>query len=186
MKFASAMVLVMGAAQAHFKSGSVSTYEHFKYGKFVTRMKSPDKKGTVSSFFTYFDGPHTSDADFNELDIEIVPSVSHNPLSLNMIYGDVDSYEKVESHEYAHAFNPHTDWHTYTMEWTPEYVSWAIDGHEVRHATLADHAVSHMDQPQSLRMNFWTPTFDSWGHGLESEDMPWYVLYDFVEVHVYD
>ena len=31
-------------------------------------------------------------------------------------------------------------------------------------------------------MNFWTPTFDSWGAGLKHEDMPWYVLYDYVEV----
>ena len=147
-------------------------------------MKSPDKKGTVSSFFTYFDGPGFSPADWNELDIEIVPSVEHNPLSMNMIYGDGES-DKVESHEYAHGFNPHDEWHTYTMEWTPDYVSWSVDGHEVRHAN-GTHAVSHMHQPQSLRMNFWTPTFDSWGHDLDPADMPWYVLYDYVEVHVWD
>ena len=35
-------------------------------------------------------------------------------------------------------------------------------------------------------MNFWTPTFDSWGHGLDWADMPWYVLYDYVEVYKYD
>ena len=35
-------------------------------------------------------------------------------------------------------------------------------------------------------MNFWTPTFDSWGHGFTAADMPWYVLYDYVEVYLYD
>lgn len=35
-------------------------------------------------------------------------------------------------------------------------------------------------------MNFWTPTFHSWGHDLEPEDMPWYLLYDYVEVFRYD
>ena len=35
-------------------------------------------------------------------------------------------------------------------------------------------------------MNFWTPTFSSWGHGLDPVDMPWYVLYDYVEVFHYD
>ena len=35
-------------------------------------------------------------------------------------------------------------------------------------------------------MNFWTPTFDSWGHGFDAADMPWYVLYDYVEVYHYD
>jgi len=32
-------------------------------------------------------------------------------------------------------------------------------------------------------MNFWTPTFHSWGHGLDASDMPWFLLYDYVEVH---
>ena len=35
-------------------------------------------------------------------------------------------------------------------------------------------------------MNFWTPTFHSWGAGLDPVDMPWYVLYDYVEVFTYD
>lgn len=35
-------------------------------------------------------------------------------------------------------------------------------------------------------MNFWTPTFDSWGHGFSDHDMPWYVYYDWVEVYTYD
>ena len=73
---------------ALFKSGSVSTYDKFNYGKFVTRMKAPNKKGTVSSFFTYWDGPDFTPTEWNEMDIEIVPSVSHNPFSMNIIYGD--------------------------------------------------------------------------------------------------
>ena len=111
---------------------------------------------------------------------------------MNIVYGD--GHEgKVESHDYAHGFDPKDDWHVYEMEWTPHYVSWIVDGHEVRHLSLAhslhdaDHAaVEHLHKPQSLRMNFWTPTFHSWGAGLDPKDMPWYVLYDYVEVFDYD
>ena len=128
--FALAMVAIAGFARSDdewFRSGSVSTYEHFKYGKFVTRMKAPNRMGTVSSFFTYWDGPDFVPGGWNELDVEIVPSVETNPLSMNMIYGD--GVGKVESHEYAKRFDPKDDWHVYEMEWTPEYVSWSIDGH---------------------------------------------------------
>ena len=38
-------------------------------------MKAPDRKGTVASFFTYWDGPNFSPTGWNELDIEIVPSI---------------------------------------------------------------------------------------------------------------
>jgi len=96
MKFVLALVAIAELAIADFRSGSVSSREHFTYGKFVARMKAPDKKGTVSSFFTYWDGPDFNPVLWNELDFEIVPSVAANPLSTNMIYGN--GVEKGESH----------------------------------------------------------------------------------------
>lgn len=72
------------------------------------------------------------------------------------------------------------------MEWTPHYISWSVDGLEMRHIDLHDPAVSQMHKAQSLRMNFWTPTFHSWGAGFDPADMPWFVLYDYVEVFTYD
>ena len=35
-------------------------------------------------------------------------------------------------------------------------------------------------------MNFWTPTFHSWSKGFDPVDMPWYALYDYVEVFTYN
>ena len=69
------------------------------------------------------------------------------------------------------------------MEWTPAYISWSIDGYEVRHLASDHPAVKNMAKELSLRMNFWTPTFNSWSHGLDPTDMPWFLLYDYVEVH---
>ncbi len=184
IKFASALIAIVGTAQAQYRSGSVSSYEKFTYGKFVTRMKAPDKMGTVSSFFTYWDGPDFKASEWNELDIEIVPSVEHNPMSMNVIFGD--GHDKKESHQYAHSFNPKDDWHTYSMEWTPDYISWSVDGKEIRHLKSDEPSVQHMAKEQSLRMNFWTPTFHSWGHDLDASDMPWYLLYDYVEVFTWN
>ena len=73
------------------------------------------------------------------------------------------------------------------MAWTPDYISFSIDGVEKRHLTADDNeAVKFMHKAQSLRMNFWTPKFRSWGKGFDASDMPWYVLYDYVEVYRYD
>lgn len=43
-----------------------------------------------------------------------------------------------------------------------------------------------MTKGQSVMMNFWTPTFNSWGKGFTDKDMPWYVLYDYVETYTYN
>ena len=185
MKFVVSMLATIAVAAANFKSGSVSTYEKFTYGKFVTRMKAPDRKGTVASFFTYWDGPDFTPGGWNELNMSVVASAEDNPVSTNVIFGDGNV--KVEDHDYVHPFNPHNDWHIYEMEWTPHYISFVIDGTEVRHLDAKNvEAVRWINKAQSLRMNFWTPTFESWGEGFAPMDMPWYVLYDYVEVFVYN
>ena len=185
MKFTIAALAALSVAtEARFMSGAVTGYEKFTYGKFITRMKAPNKLGTVSSFFTYWNGPDFNVGGWNELDVEIVPSVAENPFSMNIIYGD--GHEKRESHDYVHGFNPADDWHIYELVWTPEYVAWSLDGKEVRRVTPSDPAVHFMSKGQSVMMNFWTPTFDSWGHGFDAADMPWEVLYDYVETYTYN
>ncbi len=99
MKFVSALIAFASVAEAaRYKSGAVTGYEKFTYGKFITRMKAPNKKGTVSSFFTYWNGPDFYPGGWNEMDVEIVPSVSENPFSMNIIYGD--GHKKHETHDY--------------------------------------------------------------------------------------
>ena len=89
MKFACALVAVVGVAEAtRYKSGAVTGYEKFTYGKFITRMKAPNKKGTVTSFYTFWDGPGFYTGGWNEIDFNLVPSVDDGPISMNAIYGD--------------------------------------------------------------------------------------------------
>lgn len=184
MKFTLALVAVVGVARANWKSGSVSTFDTFTYGKFVTHMKAPNKKGTVASFYTYWDGPGFYPGGWNELDFNVVPSVAATPLSMNAIFGD--GHNKAEEHAYADVAVGE-DWHTYEMAWTPRYIAFSVDGVEQRRLSADDSAaVQLMHKAQSLRMNFWTPTFHSWGAGFDAADMPWYVLYDYVEVYRYD
>ena len=185
MKFTAALIAIVGVAEAaRYKSGAVTGYEKFTFGKFITRMKAPNKKGTVSSFFTYWNGPNFYPGGWNELDVEIVPSVESNPFSMNIIYGD--GHQKRESHDYERGFDPADDWHIYEMAWTPDYIAWSVDNKEVRRVKNDDPSVQYMNKGQSVMMNFWTPTFESWGKGFNSADMPWYVLYDYVETFTWN
>ena len=83
--------MIAGVLGVDFYSGAVHTNEAYQYGKFVTHMKSPANYGTVASFFTYWTGPNWSVGQWNEIDVEIVPSVQvhgTSPFSTNLIYGD--------------------------------------------------------------------------------------------------
>ena len=186
MKFTIALIAAVSTfvEASQFKSGAVTGFEKFTYGKFITRMKAPNKKGTVASFFTYWNGPNFFPGGWNELDVEIVPSVSQNPFSMNIIYGDGKT--KRETHDYKASFDPKDDWHIYEMAWTPEFIAWSIDNKEVRRVNKDDPSVKLTSKPQSVMMNFWTPTFESWGKGLDAKDMPWTVEYDYVETYTYN
>ena len=75
-----------GLASANYRSGEVKTKEKFTYGRFTVRIQGSGKKGTVGSFFTYWNGPGWSQQGWNEIDVELVPSVENNPFSTNIIW----------------------------------------------------------------------------------------------------
>ena len=117
MKLSFAATLLAGASATTNMSGEIKTNETFLYGKFITRMKSPNQYGTVASFFTYWDGPNWSDGQWNEIDVEIVPSVQSQgkePFSTNLIYGSGTNYHKQEQvyEPVSHDWNA---FHTYEI-----------------------------------------------------------------------
>ena len=79
-----AALLLASLAQANYISGEVTSAEAFTYGRFSIRMQGSDAKGTVGSFFTYWKGPDWSQAGWNEIDVELVPSME-DPMSMNII-----------------------------------------------------------------------------------------------------
>ena len=89
--------LMFAECFGNYLSGEIKTTEQFQYGRFVTRMKSENREGTVASFFTYWDGPNWSVGQWNEIDVEIVPSVQKSlgksPFSTNLIYGSGTDYQ---------------------------------------------------------------------------------------------
>lgn len=103
---------------------------------------------------------------------------------MNVIYGDGQT--KREAHDYQTNFDPKNDWHIYEMAWTPDFIAYSIDNKEVRRITKDDPSVKFTSKPQSVMMNFWTPTFESWGKGIDIKDMPWYVKYDYIETYTYN
>ena len=87
ISYTATAILLVSLAEANYRSGEVRTLETFKYGRFSTRMQGADKKGTVTSFFTYWDGPDWTRHGWNELDVELVPSMTDS-MSTNIIWMD--------------------------------------------------------------------------------------------------
>ena len=166
-----------------FWGGEIRTREPFQYGKFKTRIQGSGQKGTCASFFTFWNGQSDlpwSVREWEEIDIELVPTKADD-FSMNLIYKN-----QTQDHSYVDNFKAGSDWHEYEIIWKPSYIAWYLDGREVRRSTDASESVRDMDKASLLYMNFWTPTFDKWGRGLDEAQMPFYTKYDYVEAYDWD
>ena len=98
-KFELAALAFVGV-EANYKRAEVRTYERFQYGLFKTRLHGCDEKGTVASFFLFWDGPGWDANQWNEIDVEIVPT-QPNAFSTNTI-----AQYQAQNQAYIEGFNP--------------------------------------------------------------------------------
>ena len=125
-KIISALACTLSVASAQTYRGSeVKTYQTFLYGRFETRVKAQNAKGTVQSFFLFWDGPNWSENQWNEIDVEIVPTPAPHGFSRNIFYGNGQTH--LEDQGYLNLNGALDDWHTYAVEWTPDSISWIVD-----------------------------------------------------------
>ena len=73
---------------ANYIGGEIKTNEEFSYGRFSVRMQGANKPGTCTAFYSIWNGPNRTAEGWNEIDIELVPSVYSNPMSMNIIWQD--------------------------------------------------------------------------------------------------
>jgi len=159
-----------------YRGAELRTVDSFLYGRFDARFKPAQGDGLVSSFFTYNDdNPNTPWA---EIDVEVLG-----------VYSDVVDFNTITRGQASHIrqhyvdFNPHLDFHTYSFEWTPDYVAWFIDDLEVYRQTG-----SHIDSlylSQKIMMNIWNPIYADWVGDWNSDIIPRFSYYDYVSYSEY-
>ena len=190
---AAAMLLMMlltttSAWAKDFSGGELYTLQEFQYGKFEARMKMAAASGTVSSMFLYQDGCEIADGrPWVEVDMEVL---GKNPGSFqsNIITGKAGAQKTSERH---HAVSPAADlaFHTYAIEWTPNYVRWTVDGVEVR-KTETDvndnkNQVANLIGTQGLRFNLWSSESAEWVGAFDESALPLFQFINWVKVYKY-
>lgn len=150
-----------------------------KYGRFECRMKGAKGDGVVSSFFTYHaipDGP-LQRPHWNEIDIELIGK-NTDTLNLNIFIPGAlqDATEEKVPINFLEEF------HVYSFEWTPDYISWFLDGKLIR--TAKPHFAKALTHPQTIMMNIWPATWKEWGT-FSPSSLPTYAIYDYVKYYEY-
>lgn len=162
----------------------VYSHDKVKFGKFVMRMKMVSNPGVVSSFFTYDNESWKGDIPWREIDIEVIGK-NPNQFQTNLITGKLT--KRVHS-ENVHKLENPDQFHEFTLTWTPDEISWSVDGHVVHVETAATsrQVIDMRDAAQSYRMNVWISEAAEWVGTFNIQDLPLYQYIDWIEYYSYD
>ncbi len=180
--FAVASILFSTASYAkNYKGAEYRTKESYLYGRFEANFKVAGKEGTLGTMFTYFDGSPTDTwgtSKWNEIDIEILGRYTNDVQYNTITPGQVNHVR----HQYVD-FNPALDYHTYAIEWTPDYVAWFIDGTEFYRQSGS--FVASLIHKQKLMFNTWIPNYSNWIGMWNEQVLPAFTYYDWAAYYAY-
>ncbi|TVY65740.1 putative glycosidase crf1 [Lachnellula suecica] len=134
---------------------TMSSEKYIMFGNVSTYAKASPGTGIVSSFILESD-------DLDELDWEWLGSTDTSVESNFFGKGNVTTYDRAIYHPLTKAI---TGWHTYTIQWTQDYVKWLIDGVEVRNLPFNDpltHGGTQFPQtPMKIKLGNWVGCADA-------------------------
>jgi beta-glucanase (GH16 family) len=168
-----------------YKGGELYSNDAVLFGKFEVRAKLVSEKGVVSSFFLY-DNISWKGAPnpWREIDIESIGK-EKNSFQTNIITGFAD--KRITSEKVDKIENLDTEYHTYTIEWTPDYIAWYVDNKLIRKDTAdkSQQVVDLRDMPQTYRMNLWIAVWEDWVGKFDKKVLPLYQFVNWIKYYEY-
>lgn len=177
-------VMLFTVAQGKdFAGAEIYVNDAVRYGRFDARMQMGAVSGSVSSMFLYYNDSYLKTEPWHEIDYEVLGKEPEK-IQTNLITALAG--EKNKTSEEHHDLSSRADqtWHTYSIIWTPDYISWLVDGNEVRRSTGAQ--VTHLQgKDMNLRFNLWASTTTAWTGIWYPERLPAYQYLNWVQYSAY-
>ena len=167
-----------------YKGAEIYSNQSYLYGRYEMRMRVAKASGVLSTFFTYKNGSEVGNTFWEEIDIEVFGKNNATEWQSNIILGS--SRPTINSEADHTAPSSLADaYHTYVLEWTPEYVAWFVDGVEVRRITGTS-TVTSLVSPQSLRFNLWASESVEWVGEWDDSALPVYQFVNYIDYKAYN
>jgi MYXO-CTERM domain-containing protein len=163
------------------KSAELYTSKAYPYGRFEARMRMTAGDGVVSAFFLWKDGSEKAGTFWNELDYEKIGATCE--LQTNALFGNPSVNHTQKPTVTADLCG---DFHVYAYEWTADYISWSVDGTEIRRETgdIAAAYAQNVPNGMQLHFNIW-PGDSSFGGNFSPSILPVHQYIDWVQYSAY-
>ncbi|MBN1575487.1 MAG: family 16 glycosylhydrolase [Chitinispirillaceae bacterium] len=175
------LLLNLSITAKNYNGAELYSKGSLKYGRFDVRMRVVCGSGIISSFFLYYNDSYLGGGPWGEIDMEIVGK-HENAFQSNLITGTAASKKTSEE---LHDFDSLSQsYHTYSFEWTPEYIAWFFDGEEVRRST-GSQVTDCQKKEMSIRFNLWISDVVSWAGQFNQSILPVYQYINWVKYSSY-
>jgi hypothetical protein len=178
-------IVLLGATLAPSQVMATASAELYRtqayfYGRFEARVQYAPGEGVVSSFFLWKDGSSSTTL-WNELDYEKLNSDCRMQTNAWTGMGGVQ-------HTQINAMpgNICTGYHTYSFEWTPNYIAWFVDGKEIRRETgaIAADYTANASAGMKIHFNVW-PGDSTFGGAFNPSILPVHEYISWVQYSSY-
>lgn len=177
-------VIANVASAKPYKGAEIYSNQSYLYGRFEIRMRVANASGVLSTFFTYKNGSEVGNTFWEEIDIEVFGKNNATQWQTNIILGS--SRPTIHTEQTHTAGGSLADaYHTYVLEWTPDYVAWYLDGAEVRRI-IGTSTVTSLTNAQSLRFNIWASESVPWVGSWDDSKLPVYQYVNYIDYKAYN
>lgn len=129
-----------------FDNPSLISDFYIMFGKVEIVLQAAQGTGIVSSFYLQSD-------DLDEIDIELFGGDPYEFQSNYFVQGNTTTFDRGEYHPTSSS--PLSNFHTYTIEWTSDSLSWILDGVNVRTLVAATAPQGYPQTPMKVFAGIW-------------------------------
>lgn len=153
-----------------YRSGALVSDDTLLHGRVEARIRAARGGGLVTGFFLHRDSPR------QEIDIEVMGDDPRRML-VNVYFNPGDAGTALDFGYRGSpcrvdlGFDASLDFHTYSIEWRPDRISWFVDDALVHERGSWDPTpIPHL--PMKLHANLWSPRSESLAGKLEGRSIP--------------
>ncbi|EEP76918.1 conserved hypothetical protein [Uncinocarpus reesii 1704] len=176
--------------------GTLMANNHYMwYGKTTAKLKTSRGKGVVTAFILLSDVKDEIDFEFIGADLDTAQT--------NYYFQGITDYTNGKN---ASAPSSYDTFHTYEIDWTPESITWSINGKPVRVTKRSDtfnetsNQYAYPQSPSRVQLSLWPAGLPSngegtinwagglvdWGHEDIKNHGYYYAMFDEVSIECYD
>lgn len=168
-------------AQEPLQLACIKSVETVYYGKFIFRMKAIAGSGLYSGLMLYKPNSGLPDVPREQMHLEVLGKNDVSMVSSLIITDDASGNAVLEPETYAFPNSLASDYHTYTLDWTPDSITWSVDSVVIRRESSG--TVDSLDSPLNIFIRANNSCITQRDGSLDPGSLPQYLYLDWMEYY---